>query len=456
MLAVRIRLPHPIKKGSGKTKILALALAASLCVGSASAANVYDLERDTQLMSLDKAVSTASADDTWYESVLQNLEWIMFDMSDVCEFLYDISNKIGPYDDTSIFGQLWSLIEYSADSAIRLGAYDSIAGSYLSSSGKLLNVPSEISIAELLQMGFAGVANHLLVYGGNTVLMETGLTGTVNSSGFMPFSGLVRRGFLGLSANINSLSQSNSAAVYAAADLIGTDVETASLLVNSSIASLIDSNVSVVNSAANTLKTQIQSSTTTLKTEIDQMDSNLTTTRQQLSDDLHQISNGSYFTLLFDGSGLLGSPGEFVDAGELNSMGEALVALLQFVQFDLGRLSYLYADLDSVQAKKDSQDNQNAALEGFVSPGSVGGVSASDLGDAATAVGGTKELFDTGVSIGQAFDQLQGSGPLEFFTSVTASNLNTVPATYSDDDDFVHFYDPSNSEFFELIGKGGD
>lgn len=448
-----------------------MALAASLCVGSASAVDVYDLERDAQLLSLDDGIATASADDTWYDSVLQNLEWIMFDIADVCEFLYDISDKLGPFTDTSLFGQMESLIEYFADTSARLGAYDTISGSYLSSSGKLLSVPSEISIAELLQMGFAGVANHLLVYGGNTVLMETGSSGTVSSSGFMTFSSLVRRGFLGLSANINSLSQSNSAAVYAAADLIGTDVETAT-------SALSASNVAVVNSAADLLKTQMQTSTTTLKTSVDDardvlhndvnamsqqvnyrldsLNDNLDLTREQLSDDLDEISNGSYFPIFFDSSGLLGSTGNFVEGGETTSMGEALFSLLQFVHLDLGRLSYLYADLETVQAKTLSQDNQTAAFDGFVSPGSVGGVSASDLGDAATAVGGTKELFDTGVSIGQAFDQLQGSGPLEFFTSVTASNLNTVPATYSDDDDFVHFYDPNNSEFFELIGKGGD
>lgn len=43
---------------------------------------------------------------------------------------------------------------------------------------------------------------------------------------------------------------------------------------------------------------------------------------------------------------------------------------------------------------------------------------------------------------------------MEFFTAQTASELNSVAVSYARDDDFVHFYDPENSEFFELIGKG--
>lgn len=169
-----------------------------------------------------------------------------------------------------------------------------------------------------------------------------------------------------------------------------------------------------------------------------------------LSSNVRAISSGGFSLLPF-----------FSDSGESaefhsDDMGHMLSLLLSRMQIDLGHLGFLYADDDAIQAKKDAAENEKAATDGFLKPGGPGSLSVSDITSAAGAVGSTKDMLSTGVSPGQAFEQLQGSGPLEFFTSVTAANLNTVPVSVAEeDDDFVHFYDPSNSEFFELIGKGG-
>jgi len=170
-----------------------------------------------------------------------------------------------------------------------------------------------------------------------------------------------------------------------------------------------------------------------------------------LSANIKSISTGSYTVPLF-----MSDTGEDYTPTAM-TMGAMLNLYLQRMQRDMGQMAFIYADEETIQAKKDAAENEKAATDGFLKPGGPGSLSASDITSAAGAVGSAKDMLSTGVTPGQAFEQLQGSGPLEFFTSVTASNLNTVPATASDleDDDFVHFYDPSNSEFFELIGKGG-
>lgn len=171
-----------------------------------------------------------------------------------------------------------------------------------------------------------------------------------------------------------------------------------------------------------------------------------------LSQNIKAISSGSYTLELFNSS-----TGEVYPSFTASTLGQMMDMYYALMQQDIGKLAFVFADDETIQAKKDSKDNEDAAVGGFLDPDGVGSISASDIGSAADAVGSTKDLFDTGVSPDQAFEQLSGSGPLEFFTSTTAANLDTVPATMSDEDDgFIHFYDPSNSEFFELIGKGGN
>ena len=171
-----------------------------------------------------------------------------------------------------------------------------------------------------------------------------------------------------------------------------------------------------------------------------------------LSSNIKSISIGSYTVPMF-----MSDSGEDYTA-TATTMGQMLNLYLQRIENDAAQLAFVYADEETIQAKKDAADNEAAATDGFLKPGSAGSLSVSDIGSAADAVGSTKDLYATGVTPGQAFEQLQGSGPLAFFTAETAAALDTVPATVSDleDDDFVHFYDPSNSEFFELIGKGAN
>lgn len=406
-------------------------MAAALCLSSASAVEVYDLEPDAQLFSLNSGVSTLAASDSWYDSVLQNLQWIMFDITDIHSALdatsddslynqitklVDASNYLGNISDwlgatpslgneyslyqllswiddstTSMVGQLFdldtelSLFRSGWSSALTVPAGTTI----VNSAGFAAEASSDRSLVQMLNLAFRGFSSQLTTGSNNLYLDASGSRAT--TSGNITFANLVRRGFLGLSSNIGA-------------------------------------------------------QTTQLGVDLDEQ-------TQQLSGDLHQISDGEYGVDLFDSD--TGSSDMLIR--QYPTMGDMLQAYLAAMQWDLGALTFLYADEETIQAKKDAAENISAADEGFLAPDSVGGISADSLGDAADAVGGTKELFDTGVSVGQAFEQLQGSGPLEFFTSVTASNLDTVPATASeDDDDFVHFYDPTNSEFFELIGKGAD
>ena len=400
------------------TKLIAFVLAASLCIGSASAVDIYEVDQDARplMMMANSGISTAAVDDDWYYLLLQNIEWMMYDIDsiqdlvdsiyldtgDMCEFLFKIVDVLGTDMDGTIAGMLSSSLKYLGDTAGWLGVYDggpslaSLLGSIsansstsnvhlynifdlfatfapknsmiVGDSGSLITLTEPISFFQFLNNSLRGINNELFVGAGSAVLGSSGSSTTV--TGRLTAAQLLRNGFLGLSSN------------------------------------------------------------------------------------LKEISTGSYQWQIPDYDHISGAPVTPMLAFNASTMGQMLHSHLFNISSDIAALTYMYADSDAIQAKKDSASNSSAVLDGFLKPGSAGSVGVSDIVDAADAVSGTKDLFDTGVSIGQALDQLQGSGPLAFFTAETAANLNTVPAIYSDDDDFVHFYDPNNSEFFKLIGKG--
>lgn len=130
-------------------------------------------------------------------------------------------------------------------------------------------------------------------------------------------------------------------------------------------------------------------------------------------------------------------------------------AVFDFMQNDLARLGYMFASPDDIQLKKDHQETSDEFANSF-NPSSGAGVSASDVGDMAGVSGSLSGNLDTGVSVGQAFDQMNDSSRFAFFSQECQDALNPFHSaralSRSGDEDFVHFYDPDNSEFWALIG----
>lgn len=402
----------------------------------ASAVDVYDLRSDAQFMSLNSGLATAAADDSWYDSMLQDLEWIMFDVTDIAADVDTIRSLLGFPVHITLYDCLASLVTTSSDSLTYVGDIACWLGadswdSNLYTLGEWLGMDSASSTSASL---------YDLIYS------QASLTSSFKSSFEDFFSVWSSDHFL--LADLRNLFS-----VPAGSDVVGYD----------GLLRRVDSAFSFpyfFNNAFRGLWTLLRSSSgasflsTSGSSSVSSSQLSIADTIRYgflgLSSNLKDISTGSYTVPLF-----------MSDTGEdlfesVSTMGDMLDLYLMRLQRDIGQMAFIYADEETIQAKKDAASNESAVTDGFLSPGSVGSLSVSDIGDAAEAVSGTKDLFDTGVSVGQAFKQLQGSGPLEFFTSATAANLNTVPAMAAeDDDDFVHFYDSTNSEFFELIGKGG-
>lgn len=176
-----------------------MTLAAALCVGSASASavEVYDFEPDVQLFSMRSAASTLAATDDWYSYVLQNLEWIMDDIS-------DINSGFGFPSNDSLYSHLQDLVgtadntlTYVGDIAWWLGASptsgDPTLGEWLGMSGatstafSLYNLISWIDDSTSLmavQLGDIDTELSLFRSGWASAMTIPAGTTIVNSGGF--------------------------------------------------------------------------------------------------------------------------------------------------------------------------------------------------------------------------------------------------------------------------------
>lgn len=153
---------------------------------------------------------------------------------------------------------------------------------------------------------------------------------------------------------------------------------------------------------------------------------------------------------LLNSSNLDGLPTDFW-ASDLLSSFKIFIPM----QNDLARLTYVFADPTTIDLKKSQQGNEQAVKDNFtgdkgVNPDDIG--SMSGMGD---SLGG---FVDTGVSMDDGFTQLNNGDTWNFFSQEVAGQLNTAPSTFAEDDDFIHFYDPENKAFQELLEqvRGGE
>lgn len=141
-------------------------------------------------------------------------------------------------------------------------------------------------------------------------------------------------------------------------------------------------------------------------------------------------------------------------------LGPLLNKYLDAIQLDTGRLTYMFASPEDLEAKKKSESTTESFTDNFLNPDSDASIKLSDVGILKDSSKTVQELGQTGVTPGQAFDQLTGNGSIfSFFTQETANDLDTTVSTYSRDPGtqiVTSYYADSRAEFFDLIGKGGD
>lgn len=141
-------------------------------------------------------------------------------------------------------------------------------------------------------------------------------------------------------------------------------------------------------------------------------------------------------------------------------LGPMLNKYMDSIQHDTGLLTYMFASPADIQAKKDSESLTSEMADSFLKPDSDASIKLSDVGTLKDSSKTVQQLGETGVTPGQAFEQLTGNGSIfSFFTQETANDLDTTVSTYSrgsGNEIVTTYYEDSRAEFFDLIGKGGE
>lgn len=129
-----------------------------------------------------------------------------------------------------------------------------------------------------------------------------------------------------------------------------------------------------------------------------------------------------------------------------------------FNQWDLPikQLQAVLADDADLELKRQVAQQTGTFEDTFIKPDSPGSASPSDIADMGAVSENASSLVDTGVSIGQAFGQLNDASIFSFFTQETASDLDRVPATFSDDEEdwLPSLWEQQQAEFYSIIGGG--
>lgn len=141
---------------------------------------------------------------------------------------------------------------------------------------------------------------------------------------------------------------------------------------------------------------------------------------------------------------------------EVTNILDAISQLHNSLQPDLAKLRYVLASDDDIQMREDLEENYDSFKDTFIKPGAPGGASPSDIADMGSVSQNASSLVDTGVSVGQAFGQLNDASIFSFFTQETASDLDPVPVVISDDDEewLPNLWEQQQSEFYSIIGGG--
>lgn len=138
---------------------------------------------------------------------------------------------------------------------------------------------------------------------------------------------------------------------------------------------------------------------------------------------------------------------------QVNNILDALGHMGTQIQNPLQRLAYVFANPQDLEIRDDVSQNVDQAQQDFFKPDGQGSVKPSQIGDAAGISGGAAGALASPGSVGDLTSQINNGDNFSFFSQTTLGNLDTVPAVYSVDDDFIDFYDPSNPALWEALNE---
>lgn len=148
-------------------------------------------------------------------------------------------------------------------------------------------------------------------------------------------------------------------------------------------------------------------------------------------------SDITYYTRIWDSSsGQLYRTDSYSVMDLINTIG-------QWIQQDVAKLRYVLASDDDIETAKQQAPVKDSLKDNFTGESNAA-VKPSDVGDMAGFSGSLQESLSTGANASDVFGFIGGSGGVGFWSQAVASDLDNVPVSASDDEeDYVHFYDPS-------------
>lgn len=112
----------------------------------------------------------------------------------------------------------------------------------------------------------------------------------------------------------------------------------------------------------------------------------------------------------------------------------------------LADLAWVLANPADIELKQDANENTEAAGDAFVKPGGAGAPSVGNITDTAGVSKDLSGALDTGVTAGQGIGSIVSGDNYSFFSQEIREAMNPVygsgAVAYSDDDDYVDFYNP--------------
>lgn len=375
----------------------------TLRTNSNNISNLLDITFKSYLSSIETKVVSLESMYSSYKRYVDNTFKSQFEK--IYDY-FDSSNLVTIYDDFDSVVEAISSLD-SEDSVLNQ-SLDTLFNNasnltYLNASGIVMAMPSKSSITTILRNGFAGLGNILKIPDGSSFLSTNGFITT--SSSAINIGNLLRNGLIGLQAQIKAPS------------------------------------------GADFLNSRGQASTTSQEVTLSYiLRYGLLGIRSLLSG---TQTDNEYSVYLRDNSNAVSSQ-------KVSGIGPLMDRYLWSIQDKLGYLSYMYASPVDLEAKQDSESTTQAVTDSFLDPDSDASVKLSDVGTLKYASAQVQQLGQTGVTPGQAFEQLGNADLFAFFTEEAANDLDSRVSTYSrnaSDRIVTNYYEQSRTEFFDLIGR---
>lgn len=436
---------------------IVVCLLLSLFCVTASAADIYEIDKSVALMSTsplsvsDSGISTAAVEPSDLDDYLSYGSYSVADyFASLNQYFW--GTTVPKYSGYTFITNLTELFSDFFNSA----------GFYLRDDGSSSNVNYSNNIGDLVRMGFLGLSTNIKA-----------VTSAIQSLDFNDYSSILSNIYSSVDGLESGLTSANTA--------IG-GVTTAVNNVRTAVNSVV-SGLTTVNTSVNTVNSSVNS----VESAVDTVDATLLTIRNRLSassgsdflnslGQLSQLSGESSLTSIirigFNGVRALvaGSEADNVytstihDNNNLTSsvnsrgLGPLLNTQLSNIGENLGHLAYIFASDDDIKLKQDSQPLLDET-ESFYNDSSDSKVkvSAGDVGSFKGFGSDMLDIVDTGADIGDVVTILSNDNSFRWFTAQTAADLDSIgTATISDEESTYHRLHREFNEIYfpDRVGGG--